>query len=250
MQGIPAARVIERLDRCMEKKDYEAAEKHLNYWYDEAQVLGDKRGMLTVANEQVGFYRKTGKGDEAIAAAERALRLAGELGYTDNVSMGTTLVNAATAYKAFGKAEKAVPLYEKAREIYEQRLPLDDSRLGGLYNNMALALKDLKQWRRAQELFFMAIKVMGNIRGGEAEMAISYCNLADLAAEELGFEAGESRINEYIEKAYELLNSGNIERDGYYAFVCEKCAPAIGYHGFFLYEKELMSRAEEIYERS
>ena len=40
------------------------------------------------------------------------------------------------------------------------------------------------------------------------------------------------------------------KRDGYYAFVCEKCASVFGYFGYFVYEKELEKRARDIYERS
>ena len=54
----------------------------------------------------------------------------------------------------------------------------------------------------------------------------------------------------YIEKAYELLNKDYLPRNGYYAFVCEKCAPIFGYYGRFFYNKELSDRAREIYERN
>ena len=40
------------------------------------------------------------------------------------------------------------------------------------------------------------------------------------------------------------------KRDGYYAFVCEKCASVFGYYGRFFYEKELTERARRIYERT
>ena len=40
------------------------------------------------------------------------------------------------------------------------------------------------------------------------------------------------------------------KRDGYYAFVCEKCASVFGYYGHFAYEKELYERSRRIYEGS
>ena len=40
------------------------------------------------------------------------------------------------------------------------------------------------------------------------------------------------------------------KRDGYYAFVCEKCASVFGYYGRFFYDGELRARARGIYERS
>ena len=38
------------------------------------------------------------------------------------------------------------------------------------------------------------------------------------------------------------------DNDGYYAFVCEKCASVFGYYGRFVYEGELLERARRIYE--
>lgn len=246
--SIPAGRVLEKLDDCLSRRDFAAAERHLAYWLRDAEAIGDRRGMLTVTNEQIGLYRKLERKDEALAAAKRALTLADEAGLAGSITMGTTLINAATAYKAFGSAEEALPLYEKAREIYEAYLPADDGRLGGLYNNMALALMDVSRFEEARGLFEKALAVMGLIPGREPEMAVTYCNLADLTAAESGLEAGEAEINRCLEKAMELLNTEGLTRDGNYAYVCEKCAPCFGYYGFFLYKKELAGRAEAIYE--
>lgn len=245
MGAIPTVRVLQKLDEYLAQKDYDGAEQHLEYWLQDARASRDKRGELTVANEQIGFYRKTGREAQAIAAAEYALGLAQELGLQDSITTGTTLVNAATAYKAFNRAEKALPLYERAKEIYEAHLNPDDSRLGGLYNNMALALMDMSRWESAEELFNKALDVMSKVPGGEAEMAITWCNLADLYTAK-----GEERTKECLQNAFELLGSENITRDGYYAFVCEKCAPTFAGYGYSFCEKELLKRARKIYEGS
>ena len=50
-------------------------------------------------------------------------------------------------------------------------------------------------------------------------------------------------------KAMKILDDYE-NRDGYYAFVCEKCASVFGYYGHFFYEKELKERAKAIYERN
>ena len=47
-----------------------------------------------------------------------------------------------------------------------------------------------------------------------------------------------------------MMNTESLPRDGYYAFVCEKCAPVFGYYGYFLTERELNRRAREIHERA
>ena len=64
---------------------------------------------------------------------------------------------------------------------------------------------------------------------------------------EKGMEAAEPRIFELLDKAYDLLNTPDVTHDGYYAFVCEKCAPTFAYYGYFMDAEELTKRAEAIY---
>lgn len=245
MQTIPTDRILKKLDEYLGQKDFDSAERHLKYWEADAKASGDLRGLLTVLNEQIGFYRKTDRKAEALSAAESALNTADKAGLSNSVTMGTTLINAATAYKAFGHADTALPLYEKALNIYEAYLPANDSRLGGLYNNMALALLDHRDFDKAEALFSKAISVMSEVSGGEIDAAISWCNLADLYTAK-----GEDRIKDCLQNAFELLSTESLPRDAYYAFVCEKCAPTFAYYGYPYCEKELLKRARTIYERT
>lgn len=247
---IPIKRVMEKLDEYFSRNDYVSAENHLSYWLKEADAGNDMRGKLTILNEQIGLYRKVGKEKECMDAIDSVLSLSSALKIENTVSFGTTLVNAATGKKSFGKNEEALALYEKAKVIYESNLDSNDSRLGGLYNNMALALTETGKYREAETLFYKALEVMSKQQYGEMEMAITYLNLADLVYAELGAEASEEKIGEYIEKAEQLLDTDSLPRSGYYAFVCEKCAPTFGYYGYFLTQQKFAQRAREIYERS
>ena len=244
---IPTRRVLDKLDEYLNAKDYAAAERHLKYWLTEAEIGGDNRGKLTVLNEQIGLYRKVDKPAEGLRAIESALALAEE--FSGTITYGTTLVNVATAYKAFGKAANALPLYEKAQSVYESTLPPTDGRLGGLYNNMALTVMELGDYAKAETLFQKALAIMAEQENGEIEMAITYCNLVDLVSAQLGTD-GEKQIEAYLDKAESLLDTPTLPHDGYYAFVCEKCASTFGYYGYFLTEQKLMKQAEVIYERT
>lgn len=243
-------RIIEKLDAYLDRKDYDAAEKHLDYWLNEADAGNDPRGKLTVLNEQIGLYRKTGKEAQCLAAIDSALSLADSMDMGQSVTAGTTLLNAATGYKAFGKAKEALPLYRKAKTIYESALAPDDKKLAGLYNNMALALTDLREFDEAKALYQKAIGIMEKQKGGAAEAAITRLNLADLIAAEKGPLDGAEEIDRQLLEAEKLLDAEDLPRDGTYAFVCEKCAPVFGYYGYFVTEKELDRRAKEIYERT
>ncbi len=240
-------RILSKLDEHLHKNDYPAAERHLCYWLSEAEANGDVRTELLVRNELMGLYRKLGREREAIGCAETALQKIDALGISHQVGAATTYLNAATVYKAFGMAERALPLFEHAKTVYERELEPSDTRLGGLYNNMALALVDLGRFADANELYRRAIEVMSQSKDGTPEVAITYLNMASACEAELGLEAANERITDLLQRAEALLESHQ-KRDGYYAFVCEKCASVFSYYGYFYYANELTERARRIYE--
>ena len=245
--AIPLSRIMEKLDEHLAKNDYAAAERHLFYWLAEAEAGHDGRGSLSLHNELMGHFRKQGKEKEARAHAEKALALLSALALKDSVTAGTTYINAATVYKAFGDAQAALPLYRKAESLYNAHLPAGDERLGGLYNNMGLALVDLTAYREAEEAYRRALSIMSEIPGREPECAVTHLNMATAAEEELGMENAESVIEEHLAEAEKLLETPGLPRNGYYAFVAEKCASVFGYYGHFAYADELKARAEAIY---
>ncbi len=243
---IPVDRVIDRVDSLFNKNDYREAGRLLTYWRDEAIALKDKRGEMAMQSELVGYFRKQGDREQGLAAAQRALILVDELEQGEMASGGTVFINCATAYQAFGLAEESIPLYRQAEQVYKKVLSPGDSRFGGLYNNMALALVDLGRLEEAEEAYRAALSVMEQASRGEAESAITYINLAYLYE-----SAGDmEKILPCMRKAYALLMSETLPRDGYYAFVLEKCAPAFAYFGDAAVCEQLKKESKAIYERS
>ena len=195
----------------------------------------------------MGLYRKLGRETDALSAADAAMKKIEALGIGRQVGAATTFLNCATVYKAFGLAERSLDVFERAREVYEKELDESDDRLGGLYNNMGLTLVDLGRFSEARELYEKAISIMKKADEGDLEVAITYLNMASAAEAELGLLDADEAIQAYMEKAKGILEDHQ-NRDGYYAFVCEKCASVFGYYGHFLYETELLDRAKKIYE--
>ena len=252
IKPVPQQRIIEKMDDYMSRRDYAGAERHLLYWLEEAKLGRDQRGELMIRGELVGHYRKTGEKEKAYTSAEEELRLIRELDFDGTVSGGTAYTNVATAYNAFGRNEEALALFEKARACYEANERTDPTLLGGLYNNMALVPIALGRFPEAYALYEKAIETMGKVPGGWLEQAITLLNLADAHRAEKGFEAAESEIYELLDRAYELFNTPGVggpggPSRGYYAFVCEKCAPTFSYYGYFLAAEDLNRRAKENY---
>ena len=244
---IPQKRIIEKLDAYMSRRDYAGAERHLLYWLEEAKQQSDERGELLVRNELIGHFRKTGKQKEAMEQIEKALQLIPVLGFEGTVSAATTYVNAATACQAFGDAGRSADLFEQARKIYEERPETRPDLLGGLYNNMGLTLTAMGEYEKALIMYERAMEQMSLADSGKLEQAITCLNMADLAEARDGIETAEKEIYTLVDRAWDLLCSPEIPHDGYYAFVCEKCAPSFSYYGYFAAAEQLTKTADEIY---
>lgn len=248
VRPVPQQRIRDRMDEYMSRRDYAGAERHLRYWLEEARLGRDGRGELMVLNELVGHYRKTGARDKAMAYADEALSLLDALDLKGSISEGTTCVNIATALNAFGENERALSLFERARVVYESNAATEPRLLGGLYNNMALTCASLKRYDEAMALYDLAMEQMGMAEYGALEQAITCLNIANLIEARDGMEAGEPRIYELLDRAAALLDSEGIPRDGYYAFVCEKCAPTFEYYGYFADAQRFTQESKRIYE--
>ena len=248
IRPVPQRRIIDKMDEYMSRRDYNGAERHLLYWLEEAKLGGDLRGQLMLRNELVGHYRKTGQKEPAMESAEKALALLRELDMEDTITAGTTYVNIATACGAFGDHERAIRLFEKARIAYESSSQTGAQLLGGLYNNMGLAYMDTGQYGQAHDCYAKALETMSRADHGELESAITLLNMADTLSLEKGLIKAQDEINDYMERAMAFLNTESLPRNGYYAFVAERCAPGFYCYGFDEYGAELEERAKAIRE--
>jgi len=246
--SVSIGRIIEKLDSLLDAKDFDGAERHLKYWVAEAQSVGDKRAVLSLLNEQIGFYRKNGRREDCFTVCVETDRLVSELGLSDSVSGATSYLNIATGYKSFDENDKALLYYEKALLLYERDLPDNDSRLGGLYNNMAIALTAKGDFMRAEGMYKKAISVISQYASFKPEEAVTYLNMTDLLYAADFTDDTIEKAEVYIKRAMELLEDESIDRNGDYAFVIEKCYPVFEHYGYFDYAATLKERAAEIYE--
>ena len=247
---IEIGRVRERLDQLQDAGDSAGAERLLDYWLAEARQAGDQTGEILIENEYVGFFRKTDRGDEALAHGERGMALLAEAGMEDTVTAATTRINLATACVAFRQPERGMKLFREARELYERLLKPEDSRLAGLYNNMGLCAAELGAWTEGRELFRKALAMGEKTPEGKGEAAITCLNMADLVSAEYAEAEDEEslthaaeEIDALTERAWRLLNAEDLPRDDYYRFICGKCAPVFGYYGCLEYQEELEKRS-------
>lgn len=241
---IPVDAVICKLDACLAREDYTEGVRILRYWVEEAQMLRDRRGELSVQNEILGLSRRIGDKVWGLSAVSRCLQLIAEIGGEGLLSTATILLNAATTCKAFDQPERALPLYDKARAVYEKELEPDDLRFAALYNNLATTLTALARFDEAEENYRAALKVLNRNDNTQPDRAVTLVNLADLYAAK---DAPEQEIELLLQQAFALLNEHNIVHDAEYAFVCRKLSEVYGYYGFFKQARDLKERADAFY---
>ncbi len=242
--SLPVRDVIGELDRLYERRREAEAQSFLEDWQKKAAECGDWRAELSFTSELLGQYRRSGDRAKGLAAVDRALSLIREHRMGQTLSGATVLLNAATTLKCFGQAGESLPIFRHVSRVYSQKLDPMDYRFAGLYNNMALSCADVEDYQGAERYFTLAMKIMEGCENPGNDMAVSCCNMAEMYAKR---DMEDERIEQCMERAWELLNDERLPRDGYHAFTISKCAPTFDYFGYFLYAKELRERAEKIY---
>ncbi|MDR2574312.1 MAG: tetratricopeptide repeat protein [Desulfovibrio sp.] len=144
----------------------------------EAEKEKDNHALVTILNEAAGYFRNTSNYAEAVNAADRAVSILRGLGYENTVPYGTTLLNAATAYRAAGDSVKAMELFISSLTVLAALLPEDDYRLAGLYNNISAIHEEKGDYSEALEMLQKASDIMEKKPDMADDAAIVLTNLA------------------------------------------------------------------------
>lgn len=238
---------------------------------------------LVQGNEQIGYYRSISNYEEALKISKEMLELVKELGLQESEAHGTTLLNAATAYRAAGMCEKAIAMYRAAEQIFKN-LGIQDERLAGLYNNMSMAFQQKEDYGTAESCLLQALAIVRNLPDHKVEEATTYANLASVCYEKEQFAQGIEYVQRAIERfeeceekdahycgALALLAQGHYEqgelekaisaytealreilahfgKNESYAMTCENCAIVLSKAGFAKEAEYLKKEAKETYE--
>lgn len=238
---------------------------------------------LVQGNEQIGYYRSISNYEEALKISKEMLELVKELGLQESEAHGTTLLNAATAYRAAGMCEKAIAMYRAAEQIFKN-LGIQDERLAGLYNNMSMAFQQKEDYGTAESCLLQALAIVRNLPDHKVEEATTYANLASVCYEKEEFAQGIEYVQRAIERfeeceekdahycgALALLAQGHYEqgelekaisaytealreilahfgKNESYAMACENCAIVLSKAGFAKEAEYLKKEAKETYE--
>ncbi|MBD5486200.1 MAG: tetratricopeptide repeat protein [Lachnospiraceae bacterium] len=179
----------------------------------QAKEEEDYGAYISICNEMIGFYRSISAFEKAYVAAEDVLLLMEELQMENTEHFATTLLNAATAYRAAGDYEVALRYYRQALQIYNGILPPQDYRYAGLYNNMSILLEKMEENEEAISYANKALAIIENLEGGEMETATTLTNLALLY-----FKISQpEKAKELLERALALFEKNGENTDAHYS---------------------------------
>jgi len=169
---------INELDQLFQNERYDLIEPFILEQITNAKEKNDHASYISFSNELIGFYRSMEEYEKSLIISEDILLLMEELGLENSVHFGTTLLNAATAYRAAGKSLEALSYYERALTIYESELPHDDERFAGLYNNLSILLQQMGELEKSLLFLDNALRIIKKNMPESVETATSLTNKA------------------------------------------------------------------------
>ena len=229
----------ETLDSYFAKQEIGQVDPFLVSSLEQAKTEEDYGAYISICNEMIGFYRSVSAFEKAYAAAEDVLLLMEELQMEHTEHFATTLLNAATAYRAAGDYETALRFYKQSLQIYDAILPPQDYRYAGLYNNMSILLEKMNENEEAIAYAKKALEIIETLKGGEMETATTLTNLALLY-----FKVSQAqKAKELLEKAMSLFGQSGENTDAHYSGALAGVAEA-------WYRMEDYEKALEYYEKA
>lgn len=203
--------ILQQVDAYFEENRGIEAEKLLLESAEQAVREQEDNVLLQLLNELLGYYRETSQRENSFRVAERAIDLAERMGLEGTMPYATTLLNAATAYRAGGRLQDALDCYLEVQELYDKLLSPDDMYMAGLQNNLSLLYQELGEFEKAKKC---QLKALGIVEKQNAvyEQAVTCTNLAATCA-----QLGEQEaFHRYALRAVDIFEKQEV-MDSHYA---------------------------------
>ena len=245
---------LTHLDELFDTKQATTAvEPYLFKSIDAARAAADKAAELTILNEFMGFYRSQSMHGKGVAATQEALNLVKSMGIEGTEAATTTLINAATEYRAAGRYDTALALYQEALASSAQTLESGDAtahrKLAALHNNLSIAYSDLQQFSKAQGELEAALKILTSISPDPAtdiDVGSTHANLALVC-----FRNGQpDAANEHTAAAMRIFEAGKHEDASHFSSALAAAGETFFHMGKFADSVAAYERALDLIRRS
>lgn len=199
-------KILERVDALFEEDRGKEAEELMLQSEEQARLEGEDGVRLQLLNELIGYYREVSDGKSVHETVAQAIAQAEKMGLEGTIPYATTLLNAATAYRALGRLEESMGFYRQVQEMYDKLLEPDDMLMAGLKNNISLLYQEMGDYEAAKEKLLEALAIVEKNDAGY-EIAVTYANLAGTCMQ-LGQKEEAFR---HAMKSLELFRGRNVE---------------------------------------
>lgn len=198
--------ILAQVDAYFDADRGKDAERLLQQSVAEAEKEQDEGAKLQLLNELIGYYREVSQHEMVYKTVAQALNQTEHMGLEGTIPHATTLLNAATAYRACGKLEESMGFYRQVQEIYGRLLEPDDMLMAGLQNNISLLYQEMGNYAAAKERLLEALNIVEKNNAGY-ETAVTYANLAGTC-----MQLGENEeAYRHAMKSLEIFKSRNVE---------------------------------------
>lgn len=150
---------------------------------DEAKKEQDHYATITLLNEMMGFCRETGQRERGIECCNEVIELMKQLNLHNSMEYGTTLLNIANLYRAFGLWEKSLGTYQEVERIYKDKLAEGEFNYASLYNNWSVLYQEMRDFQNAKVMILKALNIVDKYEEAYIEQASTRTNLACILLE-------------------------------------------------------------------
>lgn len=232
-------KVLNEYDNMFGNNTLDEINIFLNQKINEAKEEQDHYSTITLLNEMMGFCRETDRKETGIKCCKQVIELMKQLNLHHLAEYGTTLLNVANLYRAFGLWEESLETYREVENIYRDKLKERAFHYASLYNNWSVLYQEMKDFNNAKIMIMKALSIVDQYEEAYIEQASTRTNLACILLE-LSDESYQEAIS-YINEALSIFERDE-KKDYHYS-------AALSAMGDALYMKKKYKEAASYYKK-
>lgn len=229
--------IMEKIQSLYDQQKVEAVKALLLDCIQEAKGNNDVFLQVFFLNELLGIYREKGMRTEGLESCGQLLSLCQEGQLVEDENYGTTLLNVATTYRAFGQYKEANALYLQCLRVYQGKIQDTDYRYASLYNNMSLLYSETGEFLAAIDFLEKSLGILTQHKDVNPEIATANTSLGQLYLKLGELEKAQSHIDlalQLHETVEDYHYSGTLAAAADLAFLQENYEKSVS-----LYEKAM-----------